>query len=218
MVIALPASANPDWMGIDPTLPQATPLQWNDDLPNLPPAPPQNKDDEVTLKAGIIKTLPEELYGTWNIIATVIRYDGPNYAPIQRVNSELWALGETHSEISIENVVNGAYASISVDEVKGRTATFRHKTGAVENGLVVEEIPTVTVSGNHLSGINRQIRTYYRWGQAIRTIHIDFEITGERLKGTGYQVKAPIRRNSQGKPLFEVQPMQKDFSSPFLDN
>jgi hypothetical protein len=165
------------------------------------------EEGALSVQLGVNKSqyLPPEMYGTWSIQARVIRADDPTVI-INSVSTEMWGLEQEAEIVVLSNISNSARANINVEKVQGNTATFHHKAIDEEHGLTVLETPTITVDGDHLSGINRQEHRFYSWrGHLKKVVLIDLAIEGSRL--------SPAKKRFGGytapeSPEFEVAPLQ----------
>lgn len=156
------------------------------------------------LHASQSQYLPPAMYGTWSIHATVLKSNAPPWLHAPAA-TELWTLAKEGDEITLKNIVTNASASIQVDKVEGDTATFHHVANAPTRRIQVVETPTVTVDGDHLSGINRQsVILFDRKGNISATYDLEIRIEGTRLAGAKVTFG-----NSEEPPLeFEVAPIQ----------
>jgi hypothetical protein len=169
---------------------------------------PSFDDDNGTtfrLNASKSKNLPPAMYGTWSIHATVLESNAP-YGTYQPSSSELWMLDKEDGVITLRNIITNAVASISVDRVVGNTATFHHVANVPDRGMRIVEMPTLTVSGDHLSGMNEQTVVFYRGGQFAAAYNLKIQIEGTRLAGA--KVTFSDTQTQNPVPRFEVAPLQ----------
>lgn len=157
----------------------------------------------IKLEVNESKYLPPEMYGTWSIKATIVNSDAPPdmYSPS---GTELWTLGEDHGSVFIKNIITNAQASITVDQVQGNTATFHHLAQIPDRQMKIMEIPTVTVEGDKLSGINRQRVVFFRGKKKIADYNLEIKVEGTRLAGGQVTFGAP-----QTTPDFEIAPIEE---------
>lgn len=164
------------------------------------------EDDGLTFRLNVVQDqyLPPAMYGTWNIRATVLKTTAPPWFYSPAAN-EIWALQKEQDAVTLTNVVTHATASILVDKVDGDTATFHHEAKIPTRKMKILEVPTITVNGDKLSGINRQkIFVYNRQGEVLQSYDVDIHVSGQRLAGAQVTFGNP-----ENRPLeFEVAPLQ----------
>ena len=125
------------------------------------------------------KELPAEFYGTWSVKAKIIRATNTNGFRIK--GSDIWVFEKNKDIITLTNPANGASASITVDEVKGKTATFTRKS---ENKREQEtETATITVDGDSFYGVDKINTEYYRKGELVKTSVVEYEVKGTKIAG-----------------------------------
>lgn len=157
-----------------------------------------------TLQAELNEThyLPPAMYGRWSIVATVLRSNAPVQFYEPKAN-ELWTLSESDGTVTLQNIVTQAAATIQVDNVSGNTATFRHTAEIPSRRWKIIEIPTVTVDGDKLSGINRQQVMIYDHNRHLSaTYEVDIRVEGTRLAGARTIFGNPAPKD------FDVEPLQ----------
>jgi len=161
-----------------------------------------NDPPVIKVEVNESKYLPPEMYGTWSIKATILSTDAPAdmYSP---EGTELWTLGEDHGVVFIKNIITNAQASITVDQVEGNTATFHHLAQIPSREMKIMEIPTVTVEGDKLSGINQQRVVFFRRGKKIADYSLKIKVEGTRLAGGQVTFGAP-----QAEPDIEIAPIE----------
>jgi hypothetical protein len=171
-----------------------------------PPETPtrsENPESQDVYNAGVtvVKELPPLMYGVWSIQGRIIKTDHPAFAPI---STEIWELARGFNTVTIENVVNQARASITVDAVQGNTASFHRVYKSQDGRFRIIERPTITVEGNFLTGKNLQTYTYYfRDGSVRAEYFVEAQLSGTRLAQESYQFKA-----LEGPPQFEIEPLK----------
>jgi hypothetical protein len=103
------------------------------------------------LSATVSKTLylPPAMYGQWSITGTLIETNASDL--FSRNTNEIWILERSGDQVIITNPANGASAAINVDRVEGDRATF-HRAGVAGRNKAFQEIPTITVMGDALTG------------------------------------------------------------------
>lgn len=163
-------------------------------------------EDVPTFKLNVSQEqfLPPAMYGTWSIVATVLKSDAPPgaYAPY---SNELWTLTRENNEIMLKNIVSNAAAKINVDKVEGNTATFHHIANAKHMRMKIIETPTVTVNLDSLKGMSRQEVIFYdKKGKPRFTYHLEMKIEGSRLADSRVTFKNPF----ENPPRFEIAPLQ----------
>lgn len=168
-----------------------------------------NGDDAPTFQAGVRqdRILPPAFYGRWNIVATTLETTAPEGLFLAK-SSEIWELSQSQHVVTVENVINRANASVSIDEVKGSTATFHHTAGNETTRIL--EIPTVTVSGDRLFGVNMQTLQYLRNNKVVKEFKFRKQVEGYRLASEGFRFKPALGSGDGGKPDFEVAPLEPE--------
>jgi hypothetical protein len=160
-------------------------------------------DPTFQLNATETRYLPPAMYGTWSITATVLHTTAPRwlYAP---ASSELWTLGREGGFVTLKNLVTKAIATVQVDHAEGDTAIFHHIAHVPSRKLRVIETPTITVKGDRLTGINRQVVIFERKNKPPVSYIMEISLTGSRLSG------APVTFGNLGMPppSFEIEPLR----------
>lgn len=163
------------------------------------------EDNAPTFKLNVIQShyLPPAMYGTWSITTTVLRSTAPpgSYMPL---GSEIWSLGQEQGDVILKNLATHAVTSVHVDQISGNTATFHHTADSPSQNLKILETPTITVTGNTLTGINRQEVTFYRNKKPVATYVLEIQVEGSRLAGAQVLFENPAGEHS---PQFEVAPL-----------
>lgn len=179
------------------------PSKKNTAFPALVPS----KQVDPNLKGQIneVLFLPPEMYGTWSIRAVVVQSDAP-INEFQPVSQEIWTLERSGNNVTIENVVTNAKASVHVDKVQDNIATFHHDSTASDGSMSISETPTVAVRKDALIGSNDQVYVFYRGGREVNRYHLKVNVTGTRLAKQTRQIAPEV------KPNFEILPMQTDSS------
>lgn len=156
------------------------------------------------LNASKIEHLPPAMYGTWGINARLIRTTAPP-GMIAPETYEMWTLDKTADAVTLKNIVSNATTSIHIDKVEGNTATFHHTATSASKKFKLVEVPTVTVEGDRLSGVNRQKVFFYDpQGRVKRSYEADIAVEGTRLSGPKFTFRDPVEH----PPDFEVAPIQ----------
>lgn len=166
----------------------------------------QAQEEGKVLKATISQSqnLPPAMYGTWSIQARVTATTAPPWL-FTPSTSEVWTLVKDNGVVVLKNVSTQASASIHVDKVQGNTATFHHEARIPSRRMKIIETPTVTVSSNSLTGVNRQTLLFYRDDKLAETYTLDIQIQGTRLSGAAVQFGDPDDRPA---PKFEIEPLR----------
>ena len=147
--------------------------------------------------------LPPEMYGTWSIRAVVVQSDAP-INEFQPVSQEIWTLERSGNDVTIENVVTNAKASVHVDKVQDNIATFHHDSAASDGSMSISETPTVAVRKDSLIGSNDQVYVFYQGGREVRRYHLKVNVTGTRLAKQTQQIAPEV------KPNFEILPLTQE--------
>ena len=155
--------------------------------------------------------LPPEMYGEWSVNATLIETNDPAFFPPSA--HDIWILGESNGQVNISNPATGASASINVDEVKGKTATFHRMI--VRNGQVFYEIPTITVDGDRLYGTTLHRYELVHNNQVTRRIYAKFQLSAIRLGGARIRFgDAPPAGQTPKFDIQDIKPAPANGSPP----
>jgi hypothetical protein len=146
-------------------------------------APPQinNNPLSTTLTGRVAEDqyLPEDLYGTWQVVQTLISTNAPDVFKQKAV--DIWILQQSGNKIRLANPETRAESYITVNQVNNNTATFTHSMA--EKGIEEVEQPTITVTGDTFTGSNLyQIRKYFKNGMAAVAEGI-FTIEAKKIAG-----------------------------------
>ncbi len=190
-----------------PYLPQTPqPIQTN----------PSESSKPFELSVTQTRFLPDAMYGRWSVTAKLTKTDIPGGIPELSYNN--WELAQMGGSVYISNIDNGARASIDVDEVKNRTATFHHKVLLPERNplrilfgrenserdFMVEQ-PTVTVDGDRMVGKTIQRFYHVKNGDVARVYTAEFLLHAERL------TDGRVRMGEKASELdFEIEEIQQE--------
>ncbi len=142
---------------------------------------PQFKKEKGMLVGGVAVTgdLPQEFYGTWTVVSMLVETNNPELFRMR--SSDIWTFERTGDVITLSNPINGASASITVKEVKGKTATF---TRVSEDETSYEiETPKITVEGDSFYGTDQIIIEHFKNGKRIKTDRVKYKVKGHKISG-----------------------------------
>jgi hypothetical protein len=124
------------------------------------------------------KDLPQELYGTWSVSSVVLETNQPEL--YRGKVSDIWTLQKNQDTITLTNPSTGATASITVDEVKGNTATF---TRTANDGKVkeYEQVKITVVKDNFWGSDTIKIEYYNNKGKYLYTSSVKYDVTGKKI-------------------------------------
>lgn len=132
------------------------------------------------LSGSIVKSneLPQELYGTWSVTSVVIESNQSDY--FRGKVSDIWTLQKNQKKITLTNPSTGATASITVDEVQGKTATF---TRTADNGKEKEyEQVKITVDKDRFWGSDTiKIDYFNNKGKYLFTSVVKYDVSGKKI-------------------------------------
>ncbi|MDH4379407.1 MAG: hypothetical protein QE263_05840 [Vampirovibrionales bacterium] len=169
-------------MASEPTLEQ-DPSVGSKTLPKLPStqAPPQVSPQREPMKIRVTESyqLPSEMYGQWSVTATLIKTSVPG--PHTPVVNDVWNLVQAGDAVTLSNPNTGALATITVDQVRGNTATFNHKAVLRAGREYLVERPTLTVEGNRMHGTTTHQYVSMRNGQVVGMMSSLYAIEAEKL-------------------------------------
>lgn len=170
--------------------------------PSVQQAAPQSNREPIKLSVTESYVLPPEMYGQWSVVATLVKTNLPGRYQ-QRVY-DIWQLQEAGNQVSLSNPNTGAYATITVDQVQGNTATFHHRVVMKAGRKFLVERPTVTVVGDTLRGTTTHTYIHTsRNGQVEKVYHALFKIDAARLS----QARAEFA-NPNPAPDFQIEDIQ----------
>lgn len=145
-----------------------------------------DKYKKITVKNGVLqggisssKELPEEFYGTWSVSGTMIETN--NRILFGDKSSDIWILSKDQDIITLTNPTSGASASITVNAVKGKKATFSRKKDT-KNHKEYEKV-TITVDNENFYGSDEIIIEEYRNGTLVQTSMVEYDVVGSKLSG-----------------------------------
>lgn len=94
--------------------------------------------------------------------------------------NDIWILEREGDQVVISNPTNGASAAISVDRVEGNRATF-HREGSAGRNKAFQEMPTITVMGDMLTGQSINKIFYLKDGSVNREYYAIYQLTAQRI-------------------------------------
>ncbi|MFN8615403.1 MAG: hypothetical protein U0003_05810 [Vampirovibrionales bacterium] len=163
----------------------AEPLLENDPSisgpsPSLSPTPtPSSQRQPFQLRVTESYQLPAEMYGQWSVTATLLNTNMPGQHA--QVVNDIWNLVQQGDVVTLSNPNTGATATITVDAVKGNTATFTHKAVIKSGREYLVERPTVTVRGNSMRGTTTHQYISMRQGRVMGVYTAVFAIDAVKL-------------------------------------
>ncbi len=133
------------------------------------------------LRGGVslVDDLPQEFYGTWTVISVMENTNNPELFRVR--SSDIWSLERNGDNITLLNPTNGAYATITVDEVSGQRAIFSRIKQ--EKDLTENEIVEITVQEDNFYGTDTIVMKQYKNGQRIKTDIVKYKVKGYKISG-----------------------------------
>ena len=173
-----------------------TPFGWSADKPVF------------QLGVSTSQYLPPPMYGTWQVKATLVNSNYPQFFP--PMSEDIWTLAQDGQTVTLTNPSTGAFATVDVTEVEGNKARFRH-TVTMGKNRVFEENPSVTVADDRLFGQTRNRLLVNRKGQLAQTYVAEYRLEATRIGGSRIQFGQPTQTDY---PEFEIAPIQKTPARP----
>jgi hypothetical protein len=94
--------------------------------------------------------------------------------------NDIWILDRVDDQVMISNPANGASAAISVDQVSGDSATF-HRSGPAGRNRFFQEMPTILVNGDTLTGRSVNKLQVVKNGEMAREYYAIYKLQAERI-------------------------------------
>jgi hypothetical protein len=132
------------------------------------------------LTATVSKTLylPPAMYGEWSVTGTLVETNAQDF--FNPVVNDIWILERVDDQVMISNPANGASAAISVDKVEGDSATF-HRAGPAGRNRFFQEMPTIVVQGDTLTGRSVNKLQFIKDGATTREYYAVYQLQAERI-------------------------------------
>lgn len=132
------------------------------------------------LTATVSKTLylPPAMYGEWSVTGTLMETNAQDF--FSPVVNDIWILDRVDDQVMISNPANGATAAINVDKVDGNSATF-HRAGPAGRNRFFQEIPTIVVNGDTLTGRSVNKLAVVKNGEMTREYYAIYNLQAERI-------------------------------------
>lgn len=137
----------------------------------------------MVLKSGIaIDKIPKDFYGTWRVTSKIIC---TNSDGLFKENSvDLWNLSRVGNVLTLDNPFSGANASVTVNEVNGRSIKFRN-IGDYDNKKLTDTVQLVLGKDTFKGVNNLKLDTISEIdGHVLKTEWATYNITGEKISGT----------------------------------
>lgn len=133
------------------------------------------------LKGGVsvVNDFPQEFYGTWTVISILEDTNRPLL--FRKKSSDIWSFARNGDTITLSNPVNGASASITVNEVVDKTAVFTRMKE--EDDETETETAQITVEEDNFYGTDTIIIKHFRNGIRIKTDIVKYKVTGYKISG-----------------------------------
>lgn len=141
--------------------------------------PPMLQDGVLRATISRSADLPEDFYGTWTVLSTLIETNNPGLFRLR--SSDIWTFSRAGDVITLSNPTTGASASITVNEVHGNTAIFTRIKE--EKDYTQIETPEITVEGDNFFGTDLIVIEHYRRGRKVSTDRVKYELRGYKISG-----------------------------------
>jgi hypothetical protein len=173
-------SAKPTSTALKPTWRQSAGVPHPVSPDARPSLPAPTTSGAMPLAATVSKTLylPPEMYGQWSVTGSLMQTNAPEFFS-PSVN-DIWVLEREGNQVVISNPASGGSASVNVDSVDGDRATFHHTIPAGRN-RAVEEIPTITVMGDTLTGQSLNKIMMLKNGDVAREYYGIYQLRAQRI-------------------------------------
>ena len=148
---------------------------------NITPVEQKIIKHENVIKGNIsvTKDLPEEFYGTWSVISILLETNNPEL--FRKRSSDIWTFNREKDVIILSNPISGATASITVNEVSGKTAIFSRIKKSEK--MIEIETPEITVKEDSFSGTDLIIIKHFKNNERIKTDRVKYKIRGYKISG-----------------------------------
>lgn len=137
-------------------------------------------------KAGVLrggvsvdKDLPEDFYGKWAVKSTLTETNNPELFGPKSV--DIWIFDRNGNTITLSNPLSGASASITVNEVTGKTAKFSRER--IKEDTLEYETAAITIEGDSFSGEDQQIIKHLSHGKISKTDVVKYRVEGRKISG-----------------------------------
>jgi hypothetical protein len=144
----------------------------------LPGMGSESKPLSVTVSKTLY--LPPEMYGQWSVNGTLMETNAQEYFSVT-VN-DIWILDRSGDQVVVSNPATGASAAVNVDRVEGESATF-HREGLVGKNRSFQEIPTIAVHGDTLTGQSINKIIFLKNGAPVREFYAVYQLQAQRIAG-----------------------------------
>ena len=135
----------------------------------------------TVLQGGVSKVeeVPDDFYGTWVVTAREI--SNPDHDLYASTSIDVWTLCRYGDIIVLSNPVSGASATITIDDVQGKTISFSRTSTSNEDGEIGHETPTLTIKENTFDGMDKIVIKKYRNNQLFREDTITYGLKGKKV-------------------------------------
>jgi hypothetical protein len=163
----------------------------------------------ITVTVSKTLYLPPDMYGQWSVTGDMLESNAPEQ--FSHKLSDIWILEREGDQVIVSNPATGASANISVDKVEGETATF-HRMNRESRTQVLEEIPTITVHGDTMTGIMLNRVSKFKNGTLIPISYVKYQLQAQRIGGARVQFSpsndAGGERYPGAQPDLRIEPMR----------
>ena len=126
--------------------------------------------------------VPEEFFGEWQVASVCTKSTDKEYYGTTSV--DIWILSRVGDAITLRNPVSGAFAQITVDDVKGQTVKFEKKS--YYNDEISIETPILTLQGDKFSGTDTILIKTLKDGEVIKEDYIEYKVKGTKVSGVSF--------------------------------
>lgn len=130
----------------------------------------------------ITDKVPEEFFGEWQVASVCTKSTDKEYYGTTSV--DIWVLSRVGDAITLRNPVSGAFAQITVDDVKGQTVKFEKKSYYPDEISV--ETPILTLQGDKFSGTDTILIKTLKDGKVIKEDYIEYKVKGTKVSGVSF--------------------------------
>lgn len=137
---------------------------------------------DTVLKTGVsLEKLPNSIFGTWDVVATLERTS--DYSTFKPQTKDVWNLSRTGNVLTLENPFTKAKAVVKVSQIEGNVVVFS-RDSAVDN-YVLRDTVTIRINGDTFSGMDDLVYETLSLhdGHVMKRVTAKYLLKGSKISG-----------------------------------
>lgn len=137
---------------------------------------------DPVIKTGVsLENLPNAIFGTWDVIATLEKTS--DYSTFKPQTKDVWNLSRRGNVLTLENPFSRAKAEVRVNQIEGNVVVFT-RTNSVDN-YVLKDTVTIRINGNTFAGYDDLVYETLSLhdGHVLKRVTAKYLLKGTKISG-----------------------------------